>query len=102
MANKKAPVKTTKKPTPKSKPTSKVPHLYRDRSPDCHKITGKFVWLYVLFALTTIVFAALAVYLFFMSSDLLQRLERINPDCREGNCVVVDRNHNGDDSEVEE
>ena len=87
MANKAASSKTTKKNNKKS--TSKVPHLYRERNPECHKCTGKFVGLYVLFAITTIVFAAMSVFLFFFASDVLNKLESIDPACRNGNCQVV-------------
>jgi len=79
--------KTAKKTNKKS--TRKVPHLYKERNPECHKMTGKFVGLYVLFALTTVAFAAIAVWLFFFSSDLLMKYEKMDPNCRAGNCQQV-------------
>ena len=80
-------VKTTKKTNRKS--TKKVPHLYKERNPDYHKISGKFTVLYVLFALTTIVFAAISVYLFFFASTVLNKYESIDAACRNGNCRVI-------------
>jgi uncharacterized membrane protein len=82
--------KTTKKITKKA-PVKKVPHLYKERNPDCHKMTGKFVGLYVMFALTTIAFAAIAVWLFFFSSDILAKYEKVVKNNGNGNnCQVVE------------
>ena len=84
--------------------TKKIPHLYKERNPDNHKIAGKFVGLYVLFALTTVAFAAIAVYLFFFSAKMLEKYEAIDPACRNGRCQVINNNNNngGDETNIEE
>jgi len=84
--------KTTKKTNKKS--SGKIPHLYKEHDSEYHKISGKFVGLYILFAITTIIFAALSVYLFFFASKILTKYERIDAACREGNCQVI-FNHDG-------
>ena len=94
--------KTVKKTNKKS--TSKVPHLYKDRSPECHKITGKFVYLYITFALTTLIFAAICVFMFFSYSELFQKYEKIPAECRDTKnkvCKVVRPDADGD-FEIEE
>ena len=100
MANKKVPAKkTVKKPTQKAKPTSKVPPLYKPRNPEMHKITGRFVGLYVMFAFTAIAFAAMTVWLYIFSVEMLNRYEEIDPACRIGNCEHIQRDINGYDTE---
>ena len=89
--------KSTKKTNTKS--TKKIPHLYKERNPDNHKVTGKFVGLYVLFAITTIIFAAMSVFLFFFASDILNKLEKIDPACRNGNCQQIVNPDNGAEEE---
>lgn len=81
-------VKTSKK-TNKKSVAKKIPHVYKERNPDNHKITGKFTVLYVLFAVTTLIFAALSVYLFVFSTNVLNKYEEIDAMCRSGNCKVV-------------
>jgi nitrogen fixation/metabolism regulation signal transduction histidine kinase len=89
--------KTVKKTNKKPATTNRVPHLYKERNPECNKITGKFVWLYVIFALTTLAFAAISVSMFFAYSELFQKYEKIPADCRAGNCQVVRPEVGGDD-----
>jgi len=79
--------KTTKKTTKKS--TSRIPHLYKEHDADYHKISGKFVGLYIIFAVATIIFAALSVYLFIFASRVLNKYESIDAACRAGNCEVI-------------
>lgn len=81
--------KGTKKTTTKKTTTKKIPHVYKEHAPDNHKITGKFVGLYVMFAITTLIFAALSVYLFIFSSQVLEKYEKIDAACRNGNCEVI-------------
>ena len=73
----------------KQKSTKKIPHLYKERNPDNHKITGKFTILFVLFAITTLIFAIMSVYLFFFASQILDKYENIDAACRNGNCQVI-------------
>ena len=83
----------TKKPAAKkttakvSKPTKKVATsrskrvvsaLYKEKYPENHRITGKFKFFYVLFACTTIFFAALSVWLFCIACDTQERYESID------------------------
>ncbi len=73
----------------KTSAAKKIPHLYKERNPDNHKMTGKFIWLYAIFAITTLIFASLAVVLFFGYSDLLNKYEEIDPACRNGKCQQI-------------
>lgn len=80
--------KSTKK-TAKKTNNKKIPHLYKENNPDYHKISGKFVGLYIMFAVTTVVFAAMAVWLFFFASEVLNKYEAIDATCRNGKCQVI-------------
>jgi|LSQX01.3.fsa_nt_gb nitrogen fixation/metabolism regulation signal transduction histidine kinase len=98
---------TSKDKTPKKtnkKSSKRVPHLYRERDPERHSIKGKFVGLYVIFAMTTLVFAAVSVYLFFFASQILDKYESVDAACRNGNCKIVvnDNLTDEDDSETGE
>jgi uncharacterized BrkB/YihY/UPF0761 family membrane protein len=66
--------------------------IYTEKHPENHKISGKFTGLYVMFAITTVLFAALSVYLLIFSADMLSKYESIDANCREGNCQVVKNN----------
>ena len=63
--------------------------LYREHCPEAHVIRGKFVFLYILFAATMLVFAGLTVWLFFFSTALLEKYEAIDVCARVGNCQIV-------------
>ena len=75
---------TAKKPATKQLPIS----LHKERNPDSHKVSGKYTFFYVLFACTTLIFAALAVRFFMISSDLLNKYESIEVCARAGTCEV--------------
>ena len=51
--------------------------LYKEKHPECHKVTGKFVFFYFLFAGTTILFAFLSVYLFIFATDTQNKYQSI-------------------------
>jgi len=79
------------------KSTKRIPHLYKEHNPECHKMTGKFVVLYILFAFTTVAFAALAVWLFIFGTDMLNKYEAIDPACRNGNCQQISPDNGADE-----
>ena len=56
--------------------------LTTERCPENHAIKGKFVFFYCLFAFTTLVFAGLAVWLFFFSSKMLNQYESLEACAR--------------------
>ena len=51
------------------------PHLYRERYPDKHNITGKYTFLYMFFAFTTLVFALTTIYLYSVTHDIVRRYD---------------------------
>ncbi len=84
MATKKQPA--TKRTTAKVSKSSKkgvkarlksVP-IYRERKPENHQVTGKYKFFYVLFACTTIFFAALSVWLCVFAIDTENKYESID------------------------
>jgi len=89
--------KITKKTNKKA--SKKIPHLYKEHAPDNHKITGKFVGLYIMMAIATIVFAAISVWMYFSWSDLLMKYEKIDPACRIGKCEATSPELDFDDEE---
>ena len=89
--------KNATKKTP-AKSTSKIPGLYKEKHPECHKITGKFTFLYILFAVTMLVFASVTVWLFFFSTELLNKYNSIDACSRTAGCrVVTDIDYSGEE-----
>ena len=85
--------KTVSKAPAKKASTSKIPHLYKERNPECHKISGKFAGLYIMFAVTTLIFAAVAIYFFVFSVDIQNKYDDLRDD------VTRDRNSQNADAE---
>ena len=79
---------TAKKPVAKKttvKATTKKAQgkgLLYERYPEEHQATGKYKFFYCMFALTTIIFAAVAVWLFIFSSEILGKYESIEACAR--------------------
>jgi len=70
--------KTTKKTTAKAKvapkaPAKRRPHLYREPHPEQHDITGKYVFLYMFFAICTLIFALTTIYLYSTTHEVIRR-----------------------------
>lgn len=85
-----ATAKSTKKTNTKSsKIVKKIPHLYREKNPDNHKLTGKFICMYAVFSVAIVVFAAVSVYLFVVASELQAKYDGIDVNCRNGKCELV-------------
>ena len=70
---------TTKKPSAR-KASSKSDLLpigiYKENHPEKHIATGKYKVFFVIFGVLMVAFAALAVYLFIFSSNLLNEYEK--------------------------
>ena len=85
--------KTTKKTTVKAAETKKrtLPvGVYCENYPEKHVATGKYKFFFVFFGCTTVIFAALAVWLFIFSSEVLNKWEELDADIRNGKtCQVV-------------
>lgn len=96
MATRTATKKTTKTTRRASgaKRAASVP-LYRERNPENHQVTGKYKFFYALFACTTVIFAALAVWLFVFSSNVLNKYESIKVCARTGNTCEVSVSEEG-------
>jgi hypothetical protein len=56
--------------------------LLYEKYPEEHQATGKYKFFYCMFALTTIIFAAVAVWLFIFSSEILSKYESIEACAR--------------------
>lgn len=85
MATKKQPAKgktsTAKKTTAAAKKTKRSISpkvLYTERHPERHQATGKYKFFYILFACTTLFFAALSVELFVFASEVQNKYEEVD------------------------
>ena len=85
MATKKQPAvkktSTAKKASTASKSTGRrisAKMLYTEKHPERHQATGKYKFFYILFACTTLFFAALAVELFVFASEVENKYESVD------------------------
>ncbi len=87
MATKKQPAsskasaakKTTASASKKSTKRSISPKiLYTEKYPERHQATGKYKFFYILFACTTLFFAALTVELFVFASEVENKYEEVD------------------------
>ncbi|MCQ2570685.1 MAG: hypothetical protein MJ154_00315 [Candidatus Saccharibacteria bacterium] len=56
---------------------SKARMIYAEKHPEKHQATGKYKFFYILFACTTLFFAALSVELFVIASEVESKYETI-------------------------
>ncbi len=97
MATKKPVVRkntSKKKSSGKARIAQKAKVLYKERNPERHVVTGKFVFFYVLFACTTLFFAILAVWLYVFSSEMLNKYESVDA-CMRAHTTCKIRNVDG-------
>lgn len=84
MATKKPAAKktsTAKKASAATKSTSRrvsAKMLYAEKHPERHQATGKYKFFYILFACTTLFFAALSVELFVFASEVENKYEEVD------------------------
>ncbi len=52
--------------------------LYKERNPERHQATGKYKFFYIMFACTTLFFAALSVWLFVFASETQNKYEAVD------------------------
>ena len=84
MATKKPVAKktsTAKKASAATKSTSRrvsAKMLYAEKHPERHQATGKYKFFYILFACTTLFFAALSVELFVFASEVENKYESVD------------------------
>jgi hypothetical protein len=98
--------KTTSKSTKtqklqKSPKTKKIPHLYKERHPEKHTITGKYTFFLVLFSITTFTFALLSIYLYYFAEDLLKKYDSIDTSLRNATHIETETIIDIDSSEAE-
>ncbi|MBQ8157363.1 hypothetical protein IJ102_03180 [Candidatus Saccharibacteria bacterium] len=94
--------KTAAKKTTARKNASRMPmYLTKEKYPNEHQVTGKYKFFYCLFALTTIIFAVLAVWLFVFSSEILNKYESIEA-CARTHGATCEVRINDDSVNVEE
>ncbi len=107
MATKKQPAKkatTTKSSThTKNKIDFDPTIIYRERNPEQNKVSPKYSFFYFLFAGTTLLFAAISVWLFIFASELQFKYQSIEACTRShSRCSVrMDANNNLDVEESE-
>ena len=81
MATKKPAAKKTtakvSKPATSARKNNPAEIIFKERNPENHKMTGKFKFFYCFFAATTLIFAIIAVQLFFFSQDILNKYQSI-------------------------
>ena len=100
MATKKTATKkkiTTKKAA--AKKNSLPVGIYKENNPECHVATGKYKFFFILFGVVMVLFAAVSVWLFIFSSELLEKYQRIETCARNHTSCEVRIN---DDAPVEE
>ena len=96
MATKKtAAKKTTTKKVSKAKASRLPIGVVAERKPECHCVTGKYTFFYVLFACTTLLFAGISVWLFVYSSEILAKYESIEVCARNHTTCEVRLNESG-------
>ena len=85
-AKKTTAAKTTKKTTVKA---TRVPAgIVTERRPEEHVATGKYKFFFAFFALTTVMFAAICVWLFVFSSEILNKWESLKTCARNDICIL--------------
>ena len=107
MATKKQPAKKTTTAKSSVKAKKKVDFdptiIYKERNPEQDKVSPKYSFFYFLFAGTTLLFAAISVWLFIFASDLQFKYQSIESCTRShSRCSVrMDANNNLDVEEAE-
>lgn len=76
--------KPTKAPAQPAK-VKRVQRVYKERYPDHHDITGKYVFLYMFFAFCTLIFALTTIYLFSTAHDIIRRYDSFIRTTQENN-----------------
>lgn len=100
MATKKQPVKKTTTAKSSKKSAKKIDFdptiIYKERDPEQNKVSPKYSFFYFLFAGTTLLFAAISVWLFIFASELQFKYQSIEACTRSHTrCNVrVDANNN--------
>ncbi len=103
---KKATTKSAASKTPKtttakkaSKATSLPVGIISEKNPDAHVATGKYKFFFTFFGITTVLFAAVSVWLFVFSSQVLDKWESIDTCVRNDTCKVVQKDSKVVDAE---
>lgn len=99
-AARKTATKTTTKKTSAKKATLPV-SLVRESYPEAHVATGKYKFFFAFFAITTLLFAAICVWLFVFSSEVLDKWESLKTCARNDTCEIeyVEKQENAGDTE---
>ncbi len=53
----------------------RLQRLYKERYPDRHDLSGKYIFLFLFFALTTLIFALTTIYLYSVAHDIIRRYD---------------------------
>ena len=89
--------KPTKAKAKEAKVAKRSPHLYKERRPDHHDITGKYIFLYMFFAICTLIFALTTIYLYSAAHDIVRRYDSFIRRTQENN--MNNTNFEGEDNE---
>ena len=99
MATKKT---AAKKKTTTKKTASKLPvGIYKENNPECHVATGKYKFFFILFGVVMVLFAAISVWLFIFSSEILEKYQSIETCARNHTSCEV-RVNNAEEVEAED
>ena len=68
--------------------------IYKENYPEDHVATGKYKFFFVLFGIMMVLFAAISVWLWMFSSELLIKYQKIETCARNGESCEVRVNYN--------
>ena len=85
MANKTASAKTTKKTKKSTNKRAPQTAVQGRSAPTNPRAAGKPGRLYIIFAIATLSFAVLSIYLLFFANDIFEKYDKLNRTCRSNN-----------------
>ena len=100
-ATKKKTSTSAKKATSAAKKVNLPIGLYKEACPENHIMTGKYKFFFVLFSVMMVLFAAISVWLWMFSSELLVKYQKIETCARNGETCEVRVNYNDEHPQTE-
>ena len=100
-ATKKKTSTSAKKATSAAKKVNLPIGLYKESCPENHIMTGKYKFFFVLFGVMMVLFAAMSVWLWMFSSELLVKYQKIETCARNGETCEVRVNYNDEHPQTE-
>lgn len=75
MAKKSSKSTSTSKPPRPAAKSKRTPGIVKEKHPESHDIKGKYTFLYVFFAICTLIFAFTTIYLYSFTHDVIRRYD---------------------------